>query len=242
MIQKPTFVKKTLTPTWYYPLYRQLQQRRPLPLSKEEEEQATSESETACDSDENSDSASYTFLPITGTESAAASARSARSTKKKRKKTRETRNKEDSDQEPSRKPLSQSIHKNRQVQRLNSHPNMAKTRSGNRRVPSENDKSNDKQDDTDSTGDADMEKENAELKMKLARMKKRLKMDRTGASSDAFAHGTSKAMAREVAKLSKTKLWKVCKFFKNDAKVRFCFECFGSCFDVANHFFYTFCY
>lgn len=214
MIGKPSFVKTSLTPTWSYPLYCRLQQLRPLPVLIEEEEL------TECNSGgSDTEEGSYTFLP-TGS--------SSKKRTKKKKPRRRSSGDEDSDQEPHRQPLAQSIHDNRQVQRLNSHPNMPGTRASaaGKRSSSEKDKE-----------DA-MEKENADLKLELARVKKRMKLDKTGTS--ASGSGSSKAMEREVGKMTKTKLWKICKFFKNDSKVRSRFGCFGSCFYSANVLFYTF--
>ena len=210
MIEKPSFVK--LTPTWSYPLYCRLQQLRPLPVLIEEEEL------TEYDTGGSETEGSYTFLP-TGRSS---------NKRKKKKPRRRSSGDEDSDLEPHRKPLAQSIHDNRQVQRLNSHPNMAGTRASTSGKRSSSEK-----------GPEDvMEKENADLKMELARMRKRMKLEKTGTSGT--ASGTSKAMEREVCKMTKTKLWKICKFFKNDSKVRSRFGCFGSCFYCANFLFYTF--
>ena len=218
MIKKPSFVGVgKLTLSWPYPCYCRLQQLRPLPVTPEKAGSRDCEYESGSESD----SGSFTFLP---TESS--SSRSSRKlTKKKHKGRRSSSGDDDSDQEPSRTPLSETIHVHRQVQRLNSHPNMAKTR---KRATQEKDEEN------------ATEKENAELKLKLARIMKRQKLDRTATSGAAAASGTSKAMTREVGKVTKTKLWKVCKFFKNDNKVRFRSGCFGSCFYCTNFAFYTF--
>ena len=60
------------------------------------------------------------------------------------------------------------------------------------------------------------EKENQLLREQLARSKKQLKISRNGGS--ASKKGTSRAMEKEVAKVTKTDLWKICKFFKNQTK------------------------
>jgi hypothetical protein len=67
--------------------------------------------------------------------------------------------------------------------------------------------------------DSSNKKENEMLKMKLLRLQKKLKLDRTGAARNSASSGTQTAMVREVSKCTKSKLWKVCKFIKNHAKL-----------------------
>jgi hypothetical protein len=62
------------------------------------------------------------------------------------------------------------------------------------------------------------DKENQELKLKLAAAQSRLKF-RRGGDRTFIAAGTQSAIAREVAKASKTSLWKVCKFIRNESKL-----------------------
>ena len=112
-----------------------------------------------------------------------------------------------SDSEPPKTPLALSIHHNRQAQRASHHPTMAKprrTKNSTKRAaqPAPN----------------DTEKENEQLKIEILRLKKRQQLVQTG-TSKAAGSGTAKAMEREVAKTSKTALWKVCKFIKNDTKL-----------------------
>ena len=172
--------------------------------------------------EEDSDEENQSFLP--GGSASSSSRRSKKKKKKKHYRSRRSSEDEESDQEPSRQPLAQSIHANREAQRLKLHPSMAgsnstRSKSGDKRTTLDLD---------------DKDKENAELKAKLACLQKRMKLERTGANFTGSASGTTKAMVREVSKMTKTNLWKICKFFKNDYKARFCFVCFGSCFYCAN--------
>ena len=61
------------------------------------------------------------------------------------------------------------------------------------------------------------QQENEKLKLELFRMKKRMKLERAGTSAPKSA-GTQHAMKREVHKCTKTSLWKICKFIKNETK------------------------
>ena len=217
MIEKPSFSKTTLTPTWSYPLYHRQLQLRPLPVLTEEE---GSDGEIGSESD----SGSFTFLPA----ERSSSRPNNKQARKKHSGRRRSSGDEDSDQEPTRKPLSQSIHDYRQAQRLYSHPNMAGGHTRSKAAGKRQSEKNSKEDAT--------EKENAELRLQVARLSKRMKLDAQKTSSTSPVAGTSKAMEREVAKITKTKLWKVCKFFKNDSKVRLYYGWFGSCFVSASSF------
>ena len=61
------------------------------------------------------------------------------------------------------------------------------------------------------------QKENEALKLELARIRKKIKLEQSGKSAQKSS--TQTAMEREVRKCAKTKLWKVCKFIKNSSKL-----------------------
>lgn len=113
------------------------------------------------------------------------------------------------------RPLADSVHFNKQGQRIENHPTMPGTRSGkgkgSKKAPPPARSATAKND------EVDEDKEKAELKLKLARMQKRMKLDRTGASKS--TSGTQSAMQNCVRKCTKTKLWKICKFIKSPGKL-----------------------
>jgi hypothetical protein len=79
-------------------------------------------------------------------------------------------------------------------------------------------KKDEESDDEEQEALAEKEKENAELKAKLARVTKQIQLERNGKMGKQTTN--QEAMSREVQKCAKQKLWKVCKFIKNDKKLR----------------------
>ncbi len=180
-------------------------------------------------------------MPDTGGRSSSSSRSStSKHKRKKKKKPRRVSTDNNSDEEDPQEPLQDSFHHQRKQQRLE---NMAATRrtaagkksakiapSGpKRKAPKANKKRekvselhneesyySDASEDQDQ--DQDEEKENQDLKLELHRLKKRLKLDQSGRSKT-LKKGTQTAMEREVKKCSKTILWKVCKFLKNEKKL-----------------------
>ena len=63
------------------------------------------------------------------------------------------------------------------------------------------------------------EKENQELKEKVAALETQLQVEREAAQNGKSTTNDT-AMGREVAKIAKKKLWKVCKFITGDKKLR----------------------
>lgn len=143
--------------------------------------------------------------------------------KKKRKRSKSPPSSED--EEP-KQVLADSLHYNKQGQRVDNHPTMAKP-AGSKRGASTSQSTPSVR--SRLTGDEglgntqklidDTKKENEMLKMQLLRMEKKLKLDRTGAANSSIQIGTQSAMQREVKKCTKTTLWKICKFLKNHTKL-----------------------
>ena len=203
MIVKPPFVKTSISPSTLLPLYSHLVKRRPLPTNPslfagEDEDQDAQRQDSGSDQSEEEESF------ITPSQSR------KRTKKHKKRRSRTSSESEDSDREPSRNPLAESIHANRQAQRANHHPSMTKPR---------HTKNSNKQARDDAEGlRLQAEKENEALKLEMLRLKKRMKLDKSGSNGPAIS-GTDKAMQREVTKTAKQQLWKICKFIKNDAKL-----------------------
>ena len=105
--------------------------------------------------------------------------------------------------------MASSVHHNRQAQRASHHPTMANTKPRSTRNSGKT---------AARSAPTETEKENEALKLEIIRLKKRQKLDRSGTSAPSGS-GTAKAMEREVGKTSKTSLWKVCKFLKNETKL-----------------------
>jgi hypothetical protein len=151
----------------------------------------------------------------------------SRSSKSQKVSRRSSREPEDSDQEPSRRPLANSFHENRRAQREDLHPNSEMVRTGSQRRANMRaaaqaklaaKKKNDQSEDEEQEALAEKEKENAELKAKLARVTKQIQLERNGKMGKQTTN--QEAMSREVQKCAKQKLWKVCKFIKNEKKLR----------------------
>jgi hypothetical protein len=136
----------------------------------------------------------------------------------------------DEDQSPNRHPLSQTIHTNRQQQRTNLHPTMAKsgskTKNREQRAAARQQQLLDKAQaeakkrpaatDKETTGnEKDTEQENKRLKMELVRMKKRITLI-NNVKAGKPASGTPKALTDEVKSEVSNFLWANCKFIKND--------------------------
>ena len=211
------------SPSWYYPLYTSLQQRWPLPLCFPDQqlEEDTSDDEREQVSGDESEEEEITFLPTQATDAQASSrssksaARSCGITRTKLKKSTPAGT-EDSDQEPDRRPLADSIHTNRKQQRLNQHP-MAGGKGKQQRAAAQATRASTRNSERANQERDEAQKENEELKQQLRALTKRLKLERGGKSK--VRNTTQKAMVNVVDKCTKQKLWKVCKFFKNDSKL-----------------------
>ena len=211
-------VLKSLSPSCNYPHYSRLLHLRPLPLSSspadedQEDDEDSFEQQPDGQEDHSSSSAGEedTFLPTSRHRSTTKQRKPSRNGRSShhRKKHHKSEASDDQTESP-RRPLASSVHQNRQLQRLNNHPNMAprsKTR-GSKRAAQEVAEQED-----------DTTKENEALKLQLHRLTKRMKAERTGKKKKAKS-GTESAMEREVRKKTKQGLWKVCKFIKSEAKL-----------------------
>ena len=246
MIVAPKITILALTPSWLFPLYHSLQQRRPLPLVSERQEDSEEEEDTGdhrgahpelefSSGDEDIEQEEEeTFLPDRATDAQPArrtshSKSGSGSSRRRKKKSlrRDSSASDDSDQEANRRPLAASIHHNRQKQRVLKHPiqhPMAGRKGGRSSTRLANGKSNGGHaSQSDAVDEANQqrdhaEKENAELKLQLAAIQQRLKLERTGQGKK-LKSTTQQAMSREVAKCTKQQLWKVCKFIKSENKL-----------------------
>ena len=237
MLVAPIITTLSLTPSWFYPHYCSLQQRRPLPLVSERDEDPEEDEEEERGSDhqlssgeEDNHGEEETFSSIEGTDaqptrrtSHSKSAGGSRGKRKKKSSRQDYSASDDSDQEANRRPLASSIHHNRQQHRRSSHPVQSKM-GGGRKGKASSRASSSKSVGTRSAAIDEanqkresVEKENSDLKAQLAAMQQRLKLSRTGKGKKSNAN--QKAMAREVAKCTKQHLWKVCKFIKSDNKL-----------------------
>ncbi len=221
-----------------HPCYNTLQQKRPLPLLRLVQAQ---EEDDYDDSGGEYSDREHTFLPQNRSRSSSSSRSSTSKSSKKSTKTRRVSTQGDSDQEDAQQPLKDSVHHQRKQQRLE---NMAATRrtagkkgrKSTKKAPTgpkrkatrkKNEEllldgtlhDDDESQDSDASEDEYEQKENAQdLQLEVHRLKKRLKLDQSG-SKKTLKNGTQKAMEREVKKCSKTILWKVCKFLKNEKKL-----------------------
>ena len=237
MLVAPIITTLSLTPSWFYPHYCSLQQRRPLPLVSEREEDSEEDEEEEQGSDnqlssgeEDNHGEEETFSSVEGTDaqptrrtSHSKSAGGSRGKRKKKSARHDHSASDDSDQEGNRRPLASSIHHNRQQHRRYSHSVQSKM-GGGRKGKAAFRSSSGKSAGTRSAAleDANQkresaEKENSDLKAQLAAMQKRLQLVRTGKGKKSNAN--QKAMSREVAKCTKQQLWKVCKFIKSENKL-----------------------
>ena len=126
-------------------------------------------------------------------------------------KKRNSRSDDDSDSDrENRHPLDESIHHNRQRYRTDSHPDSTMVAST-RKNKSANTKKQDAKDRQQAQLDK-LAKENQELKEKAALANQRAKMVVNSSSNGA----EGQAMTSLIKKVVNTKLWKNCKFIKND--------------------------
>jgi hypothetical protein len=151
--------------------------------------------------------------------------------KKNKKKRYSKSTNEEEDQEPNRHPLSDSFHANRQLQRTNLHPNMAKTRSNKTQRKDEREARKERAEEakkraaaSQSGSESECEDngtkenpndENQKLKEQIVRMRKRMKLINHKPSKSASKKGTTKALLNEIRKEVKDGLWANCKFIKN---------------------------
>ena len=221
--------KLSLTaPSWCYPFYRAHLRRLPLPSVRQQE---------ASDSDGSNDSYSEdeyeSFLQADAQKLPSCQAkcpadetspkRGSGVPKKLRKHRRKPREDQpDEDSQPSH-PLAESIHANRQVQRLNQHPMSGKK--GTKSRPSKTRKSKrqaeaeDVHPDVPEEEPSQAEKENQELQLKLDRLKTRMKLARQPKAKRRKKNTQKTAMEKCAAETAKKGLWKVCKFIKSDKKL-----------------------
>ncbi len=141
-----------------------------------------------------------------------------RPAKKRKKEGRGSGTNEDIDLEPSRHPLSQKFHENRKQQRIDHHPNSMPPKKKTGSAPVRKSARVSAADEVNREQDA-KEKENQELKEKVAALETQLQVEREATQSGKSTTNDT-AMGREVAKIAKKKLWKVCKFITSDKKLR----------------------
>ena len=213
-----------LTPSWNFPCYTSLLALRPLPVigrdlhpeaeeSEDEEGLDELEDQFATELDEEEEDS---FIDTQ--EETQRTGSNKRSTKKRKKDRRGSGTNEDIDLEPSRHPLSQKFHENRKQQRIDHHPNSMPPKKKTGSAPSRKSARVSAADGANRAQDV-KDKENQELKEKVAALEAQLKVER-----EAFQSGKSTtndtAMGREVAKIAKKLLWKRCKFIKCDKTLR----------------------
>ena len=205
------------------PLYVSLQTKRPLPLhphlaTQHEEFQELESAGDQSDLSSEEDEEEKSFLPK---ESSSSKSKSSKSSSKKKKKRRSKTggHTEDSDSETGRRALAESVHHNRKVQRLDKHPIMAKGLTRACAKGSKGGQSARKGNETTEEDTNQTQKENAELKLKLASLQKQMKLQRTGDNGGGRTTNQA-AMSKEVVRVTKKSLWKVCKFIKSEKKLR----------------------
>ena len=142
-------------------------------------------------------------------QSSSSRARSSSSGKRRKKKKTKRRQQED-DGEPPR-PLSDSIHQSKVLQRREN--TMAKTAHKKRASKPTNQEG----DDSDQEAKV-LREENAKLKLELFRQKKRAQIASRSGPSAHVAAGSQTAMDREVERQTKTRLFHLTAFFRNDEK------------------------
>ena len=213
--------KNHLSPSWRYPCYKLHLLHCPLPTAAAREvdsnaEETENELDNAFDNQlaaEESDEEEDSFID---TQEETQQTGSGRKTSRKKKKGRHVSATDETDQEPSRHPLSQRFHDNRNQQRIDHHPAMPpkgkKGTAASRKSArvSAADQANRVQD--------DREKENQQLKEQLAALKTQLELANAAGGGGTTTNAT--AMGREVTKTAKKKLWKRCKFIYGDKTLR----------------------
>ena len=221
MIVVPKPLPNCLSPSWCFPCYKKKLLHRPLPTAAAREEDSNKEDETGNEFDEafsdqlaNEDSEEEDSFIDTQEETQQSG--SGRKHARKKKKGRRVSAAYESDQEPSRHPLSQRFHENRNQQRIDHHPAMAPKKKAaaaasrkSARV-SAADEANREQD--------EKEKENQMLKEQLAALKTRLELANGSGGGQTTSNVT--AMGREVTKTAKKLLWKRCKFIIGEKTLR----------------------
>ena len=203
------------SPSWNYPLYQSLIDRRPLPVSQNAQpfvqDPASSFSEE--EGEYNSEDTERQSFIDTSSSSRSRASGSHRKSSKKKKKRKSSRNGEDSDSDAPA-PLADSIHHHRQANRLEQHPIMSGK--GGNKASRASARAKRKQEEQ---NQENVEKENQELRLKLRRIEKKLKLNRTGGVARNKEAGSNRAMQREVHKCTKQRLWKICKFLRNQNKL-----------------------
>ena len=216
-----------LTPSWKFPCYTLLLTLRPLPTAalretypeaddSEDEGLEELEDQFASGLDEEDEDEEEEEESFIDTQEETQRTGSTKRSAKKRKKQRRGSGTNDIDLEPSRHPLSQKFHDNRKQQRIEHHPMPPRKKSG--AAPSRKSARVSAADESNRAHDL-KDKENQELKEKLAALETQLKLERA-ASQHGKTTTNDTAMGREVAKIAKKKLWKVCKFITSDASLR----------------------
>jgi hypothetical protein len=216
------------------PLYTALRSKRPLPTqsspaaeqnerSEEEEEQG----EEVTDNEETEDEETQVDTQRASNISSARKERSKSASVRKKSGKNKSKHHSDEPDVDDRRPLGEVVHSNKERQRQNQHPTMARPKRGS----CSNRKGYDRKSLASATGgkgyksatsDSDQEpteheKENAALREKLERLTKRMKLERSGPSRAVSTNEV--AMIREVKKHTKKRLWKRCKFFISEKKL-----------------------
>ncbi len=217
-----------LTPSWNFPCYTSLLALRPLPTAaviardlhpeadETEDEEGLDELEDqfASELDEEEEDS---FIDTQ--EETQRTGSTKRSAKKRKKERRGSGTNKDIDLEPSRHPLSQKFHENRKQQRIEHHPtSMPPKKQKTGAAPSRKSARVSAADEANRAQDV-KDKENQELKEKVAALETQLKVERE-ASQNGKTTTNDTALGWEVAKIAKKKLWKVCKFISCDKKLR----------------------
>ncbi len=219
-----------LTPSWNFPLYSSLLVLRPLPIAAARQAYSHPElQETAEDSDEEEFESQFasqfdtdeqeeeSFIDTQ--EQTQRTGSTKRPAKKRKKEGRGSGTNEDIDLEPSRHPLSQKFHENRKQQRIEHHPtSMPPKKQKTGAAPSRKSARVSAADEVNREQDA-KDKENQALKEKVAALETQLKVERA-ASQNGKTTTNDTALGREVAKIAKKKLWKLCKFISCDGMLR----------------------
>ena len=200
--------KSINSPSWNYPLSSSLQKRRPLPLQEHPESSLSGSS-----GDE--DSVQESFIEVSSSSQSRSASRGTGIKKKKKKQRKRQSRSQDSDSEPEQRPLAESFHHNRKNLRHEMTKNgSAKAERAAARAAKKVEQEAKQQ------AEEAAQQENAQLKLELARLQKKIKLDRSGTSArGSGSKGSQSAMAREVKKVAKTKLWKICKFLRNQNKL-----------------------
>ncbi len=221
MIVLPSLPNCKLSPSWRYPHYQLYLLHHPLPTAAARdldlnEEVSENELDEAFDrqlaTEDESEEEEDSFID---TQEETQQTGSATRRSRKKKKSRHSSAGDELEQEPSRYPLSQRFHDNRNQQRINHHPAMAPRK--NTGAPTRKSARVSTIDQANREQDA-KEKENQELKEQLAALKTQLELANSSGGGPTTTNAT--ALGREVTKTAKKKLWKRCKFIVGDVTLR----------------------